>query len=73
MAKLLAANAPMAAVLQLWAALKPKHDVDIEDSQTRSFGKTRLAFHVTPGHTSGTVSTMFEDHRRREKTRRRLL
>jgi metallo-beta-lactamase class B len=42
-----------------WAALVPTHGLDIEDGQTMTVGDTTLRFYITPGHTPGTVSTVF--------------
>jgi metallo-beta-lactamase class B len=43
-----------------WAALVPEHDMDIADRQVFKLGRAALTFHITPGHTPGTVSTVFE-------------
>lgn len=47
-----------------WAALTPDHDLDISDGETFTVGDTTFNFYVTPGHTPGTVSTIFKtsDH-----------
>ncbi len=37
----------------------PKRDITITDGQTMMFGDTEVKFYVTPGHTPGTVSTIF--------------
>lgn len=41
------------------AAGPPKRDVTVADGQTLTFGQTPITFYVTPGHTAGTVSTIF--------------
>lgn len=38
---------------------KPKRDMVITDGQRLNLGDTTLAFYLTPGHTEGTVSTVF--------------
>ena len=43
-----------------WAALVPEHDMDIADGQVFKLGRVSLTFYITPGHTPGTVSTVFE-------------
>lgn len=45
-----------------WAKLVPDHDLDIADGQTFKLGQATLTFHLTPGHTPGTVSTVFTVH-----------
>jgi len=40
-------------------ALPPARDIVIKDGETLSLGATTLQFFVTPGHTVGTVSTIF--------------
>lgn len=47
-----------------WVALTPDHDMDISDGQKFAVGNTTFNFYVTPGHTPGTVSTIFKtsDH-----------
>lgn len=42
----------------------PERDIDIVDGQEFKVGDTTLKFYVTPGHTVGTVSTIFKvtDH-----------
>lgn len=42
-----------------WARLVPDHDADIRDGQQLTVGSSTLTFYVTPGHTAGTVSTVF--------------
>jgi metallo-beta-lactamase class B len=42
-----------------WAKLVPQRDMSIADGQTMKIGDTELHFYVTPGHTPGTVSTVF--------------
>jgi metallo-beta-lactamase class B len=43
-----------------WISLVPPHGLDIEDGQTMKIGDTLLRFYITPGHTPGTVSTIFK-------------
>jgi metallo-beta-lactamase class B len=38
---------------------KPRRDMVIEDGQKLTLGDTTLTFYITPGHTEGTVSTIF--------------
>jgi metallo-beta-lactamase class B len=38
---------------------KPKRDMVVTDGQQLTLGDTTLTFYVTPGHTEGTVSTIF--------------
>lgn len=45
-----------------WARLVPARDMVIEDGQVFALGKMKLTFHLTPGHTPGTVSTVFGVH-----------
>lgn len=47
-----------------WVALTPDHDIDITDGEAFKVGGTTFNFYVTPGHTPGTVSTIFKttDH-----------
>lgn len=40
-------------------AVPPKRDITVADGQTLTFGGVPVTFHVTPGHTPGTVSTIF--------------
>lgn len=42
-----------------WAKLVPDHDLDVADGQQLQVGNSLLTFYVTPGHTAGTVSTVF--------------
>ena len=37
---------------------KPTRDIEVTDSQQLSVGDTQLTFTLTPGHTSGTISTL---------------
>jgi metallo-beta-lactamase class B len=41
------------------ANTKPKKDLVITDGQVFTLGKTTFHFYITPGHTPGTVSTIF--------------
>jgi len=43
-----------------WAALVPDHDIDARDGETFTLGNAVLTFYVTPGHTPGTLSTVFD-------------
>lgn len=43
-----------------WAKMVPDHDMDIRDGQNLTLGNTSLNFYLTPGHTPGTVSTVFK-------------
>ena len=43
-----------------WAKLVPDHDMDIVDGQQFRLGRSTLTFYLTPGHTPGTVSTVFK-------------
>ena len=38
---------------------KPKRDLVVTDGQKLTLGDTTLTFYVTPGHTEGTISTIF--------------
>jgi metallo-beta-lactamase class B len=44
---------------RLPAEIKPKRDVVAPDGDKLTLGDTTLALHLTPGHTPGTVSTIF--------------
>jgi metallo-beta-lactamase class B len=44
---------------RLPAEIKPKRDVVAPDGYKLTLGDTTLALHLTPGHTPGTVSTIF--------------
>ena len=39
-------------------AAPPDRDVSIDDGQQLTLGRTTISFHLTPGHTPGTVSTL---------------
>ena len=43
---------------------KPKRDIEATDGQTLTLGDTTLTLYITPGHTPGTISTVFpvKDH-----------
>lgn len=47
-----------------WAKLVPERDMTIADGQGFALGKMKLTFYLTPGHTPGTVSTVFTVHDR---------
>jgi metallo-beta-lactamase class B len=38
---------------------KPKRDMVVADGQQLTLGDTTLTFYITPGHTEGTISTIF--------------
>jgi metallo-beta-lactamase class B len=38
---------------------KPKRDMVVTDGQQLTLGDTTVTFHITPGHTEGTISTIF--------------
>jgi len=38
---------------------KPKRDMVVTDGQQLTLGDTTLTFYITPGHTEGTISTIF--------------
>ena len=38
---------------------KPKRDLVVTDAQTLTLGDTTMTFYLTPGHTEGTISTIF--------------
>lgn len=40
-------------------APSPRRDTTVADGQRMMFGSTPITFYVTPGHTAGTVSTIF--------------
>jgi len=40
----------------------PKRDVAVKDGETLKVGDTTLTFHVIPGHTLGTLATVFTVH-----------
>ena len=40
-------------------AWKPKRDMVVIDGQTLTLGDTTMTFYLTPGHTEGTISTIF--------------
>jgi metallo-beta-lactamase class B len=42
----------------------PAHDIDVTDGEKFTLGDSTLTFYITPGHTDGTVSTLFRvtDH-----------
>jgi metallo-beta-lactamase class B len=42
-----------------WAELVPPRDLEISDGQNFIVGDVMFSFYVTPGHTPGTVSTIF--------------
>ena len=43
---------------------KPKRDIEATDGQKLTLGDTTLTLYITPGHTPGTISTVFpvKDH-----------
>lgn len=46
------------------AGTKPKRDMEATDGQKLTLGDTTLTLYITPGHTPGTISTVFpiKDH-----------
>jgi metallo-beta-lactamase class B len=44
---------------RLPAEIKPRRDVVVPDGYKLTLGDTTLTFHLTPGHTPGTISTIF--------------
>jgi metallo-beta-lactamase class B len=42
-----------------WANLVPDRDLSVTDGQAMTIGKAVLHFYITPGHTPGTISTIF--------------
>jgi metallo-beta-lactamase class B len=40
----------------------PKRDIAVKDGETLKLGDTTLTFHVIPGHTLGTLATVFTVH-----------
>ncbi|WP_457022266.1 MBL fold metallo-hydrolase [Luteimonas sp. A611] len=44
---------------ELAAARKPERVLFLDDGQTLSLGDTTISFHLTPGHTPGTLSATF--------------
>ncbi len=38
---------------------KPKRDIEATDGQKLTLGDTTLTLYITPGHTPGTISTVF--------------
>jgi len=49
---------------------KPKRDMVVTDGQQLTLGDTTLTFYITPGHTDGTISTIFPV---RDGTRRHVV
>jgi metallo-beta-lactamase class B len=45
----------------------PKRDIAVADGQTMTIGGTPIRFFVTPGHTKGTLSTIFPVHDRGQR------
>jgi metallo-beta-lactamase class B len=43
-----------------WAKLAPERDMTVGEGDTLSLGGVNLRFYVTPGHTAGTLSTVFD-------------
>jgi metallo-beta-lactamase class B len=43
-----------------WGTLAPERDMTVGEGDTLKLGKTTLHFHVTPGHTPGTLTTVFD-------------
>lgn len=47
-----------------WGKLAPERDKTVKEGDTLKLGNTTLSFYVTPGHTPGTLTTIFDvtDH-----------
>jgi metallo-beta-lactamase class B len=43
-----------------WAKLAPERDMTVREGDTLKLGVTTLHFYVTPGHTPGTLTTIFD-------------
>lgn len=43
-----------------WGKLAPQRDMTVEEGDTLAVGATTLRFYVTPGHTPGTLTTVFD-------------
>jgi len=43
-----------------WAKLAPQRDITVRDGEVLEVGTTSLRFYVTPGHTPGTLTTIFD-------------
>jgi metallo-beta-lactamase class B len=43
-----------------WGKLAPERDMTVGEGDTLSLGGMNLRFYVTPGHTAGTLSTVFD-------------
>jgi metallo-beta-lactamase class B len=43
-----------------WGKLAPQRDMTVKEGDTLSLGGTTLRFYVTPGHTPGTLTTIFD-------------
>jgi metallo-beta-lactamase class B len=43
-----------------WGKLAPERDMTVGEGDTLKLGATTLHFHVTPGHTPGTLTTVFD-------------
>jgi metallo-beta-lactamase class B len=43
-----------------WGKLAPERDMTVGEGDTLKLGKTTLSFYVTPGHTPGTLTTVFD-------------
>jgi metallo-beta-lactamase class B len=43
-----------------WAKLAPERDMTVREGDTLKLGATTLRFYVTPGHTPGTLTTVFD-------------
>lgn len=43
-----------------WSKLAPERDMTVGEGDALSLGKTTLKFYVTPGHTPGTLTTIFD-------------
>jgi metallo-beta-lactamase class B len=43
-----------------WSKLAPEREITVGDGETLKVGATTLRFYVTPGHTPGTLTTVFD-------------
>lgn len=43
-----------------WSKLAPERDMTVADGETLKLGTTTLNFYITPGHTPGTLTTIFD-------------
>jgi metallo-beta-lactamase class B len=43
-----------------WGRIAPKRDLVASDGQVLTLGDTHVTFHITPGHSPGTISSIFQ-------------